>query len=64
MKRFAMFGVRKGETELWREEVLLSDASAERVAAIRPIVASEGWHHVRVFELDDAPPDFAKTVRV
>jgi len=55
---------RKATDEEWQESVLLSDATAAQVKRVIPLATLDGWGHFRQVELDDAPPDFAGTVRV
>ncbi len=61
-KRYALWGLPKGSDDPIDEQLLLSEASAARCDQIEPIAAKDGWHRFRRTVIDDAPPDFTKTI--
>lgn len=61
---YVLWGVAKGETELWKEVVLACRPSFVEVSEIRTTAHADGWHNLRITTLNlTARPDFAATVR-
>ncbi len=61
---YVLWGVAKGEAELWKEVVLSCRPSFTEVSEIRTKAHADGWHHLRITTLSlTARPDFVATVR-
>jgi len=61
MKEFLLYGLRKGETERWTEELLATGLANEAAAnKIMKIAERDGFHSFRVATFDGSPPDFTK----
>jgi len=58
-----LYGVRKGETRLYMEELLCAHPSAIRINAVSRAAQLDGWHHLRVAHYDPRDkPDFIKAI--
>ena len=55
-----LFGVRKGDED-WREVIITE--REERFEDARKWAETQGYDRFRIASIDDAPPDFAATVR-
>lgn len=55
-----LFAVRIGNED-WQEELITEDAS--KIEAATAWAKAHGFDRFRVAEIDDSPPDFAKTVK-
>ena len=62
-KEFLLYGLRKGETERWTEELLATElASAAAADKIKKLAERDGFHSFRIATFDGAPPDFTKVL--
>jgi hypothetical protein len=58
-----LYGLPKGATERYEEELLLTNATPEKIKQVKMLAARDGFHSFRVAKIDlSAPPDFAKAV--
>ena len=65
MKETVLYGLPKGATERWQEELLLTNATPALIEKVKLLASKDGFHSFRVAVIDlSAPPDFAKTVEL
>jgi hypothetical protein len=65
VKEMLLYGLAKGSTERWQEELLLSNATPEKIEKVKVLAKRDGYHSFRVGYVDlGAPPDFGSTVNV
>lgn len=60
----AMWGIPKGETERYMEELLLTNATPELIERVKVLAAADGFHSFRVATMDlTVKPNFVGTIR-
>lgn len=60
-----MYGIPKGATERHEEELLLTNATKEKIERVKKLAAADGFHSFRVAVIDlSTPPDFTKALNV
>jgi hypothetical protein len=61
MKETVLYGLPKGETERYREVLLLTNATPEKIERVKLLATKDGFHSFRVAEIDlSVKPDFTK----
>jgi hypothetical protein len=64
MKELVLYGKRKDRTEDWHEEILLTNATLEKIERVKMLAAKDGFETFRVAEIDlSVAPDFASTLQ-
>ena len=66
MRELLLYGLPKGETRDYMEQLLLSHVySMDKVNQVIELAKKDGWHSFRVANFDiNKAPNFAKCVRV
>jgi hypothetical protein len=60
-----LYGLRKGETEQYKEDLLATNCrNEEDVEKVKEVAAKDGFHSFRVTTWDGSPPNFAGTVAI
>lgn len=54
---FLLYGLRKGETERYTEE-LLTTGNLTRCETIQKLAGKDGFHSFRIAKFDGSPPNF------
>ena len=62
-KEFLLYGLPKGETERYTEDLLAVRPTREAAKAVIEIAKADGWHGFRIATYDGAPPDFVGAIR-
>lgn len=63
MKETVLYGIPKGETERYMEDLLLTNATPEKIEKVKKLAAADGFHSFRVATIDlTVVPDFGKCV--
>jgi hypothetical protein len=58
-----LYGLPKGSTERYEEELLLSNATPELIERVKDLAAKDGFHSFRVAVIDlTMLPDFRRAV--
>lgn len=59
-----LWGIAKGETEAWKEQVLYTKATnMNDIDKVRAIAAKDGWHSFRVSVIDlSQEPNFKECI--
>ena len=64
MKETVLYGLPKGATERYEEQLLLTNATPELIEKVKVLATRDGFHSFRVAEIDlSKKPDFGKAVR-
>ncbi len=64
MKELVLYGKRKDRAEDWHEEILLTNATPEKIERVKALAARDGFESFRIAEIDlSTGPDFGKAVR-
>lgn len=64
MVEFVLWGLAKGETMAYKEELLACCKSKADVEKAKEVAAAHGFHSLRVSIFDGSPPDFKKTLNI
>jgi len=65
MRQLLIYGLVKGETREYMEELLATNAkNPADVEKVKAAAAAQGWHSFRVATYNGEAPDFAKAVNV
>lgn len=63
MKETVLYGIPKGETERYMEELLLTNATPEKIEKVKKLATADGFHSFRTATIDlTVVPDFGKCV--
>lgn len=58
-----MYGLPKGATERWEEELLLTEANEAKIEKVKVLAAKDGFHSFRVAKIDlSVAPSFGANV--
>lgn len=64
MTETVLYGLPKGATERYEEQLLLTNATPNRIEHVKQLASRDGFHSFRVAVVDLAvPPDFTKVIR-
>jgi hypothetical protein len=59
-----LYGIPAGGTERYMEELLLTDATDEKIERVKELAAKDGFHSFRIATIDlGVAPDFTKAVK-
>lgn len=58
-----LYGIPKGQTERYMEELLLTNATPENIERVKILAGRDGFHSFRVAEVDlSIAPNFLKAI--
>jgi hypothetical protein len=60
---YLLYGLPKGETERYTENLLATRATHEAAEAVIERATLDGWHSFRIATFDGSPPDFTKVLK-
>lgn len=63
MTEYILYGLRAGDSERYKEELLTVRHTTKDIEFIKTVAAKDGFHSFRVATFKGKPPDFAKTIR-